>query len=461
MLPRHLPMTLAILLPLLVAGTEFQVGPGQSLTELEQVPWEALAAGDTVQIHWREQPYRSKFVLCRQGTAEAPIAVLGVPGPGGQRPVIDGRDAITRPELNYWGEERSVIKIGGANSPADTTPAHLVLAGLAIRSGRQPYFFQGRNGRTAYRRNAAAVMVEKGEHIVLRDLELFDSGNGLFVSPASREVLVEGCHIHGNGVEGSIYEHNAHTQAKGITFQYNQFGPLRESCPGNNLKDRSAGLVVRYNWIEGGNRQLDVVDAPEYADDPAYRTTYVYGNILVERDHGGNRQMVHYGGDSGKPTGYRQGMLYLYHNTLVSWRSDRTTLLRLSSPGEHADVRNNLVYTVAKGDSLEIVEGDGRLDLHGNWLPQGWHATFGFSRSRGEATGAADNLTGDQPGVVDPAEGDWHLRPDSPCRNAAQPLPASIPAAYRPTRQWAGLGTWAERPDAGKDIGALGLAPIR
>jgi len=412
-----------------------------------------------VRIHWRAEPYRGKFVLCCRGTAEAPIRVLGVPGPAGQHPLIDGRDAVTRPALNYWGEDRSVVKIGGANQPPDTTPAHIELAGLAIRSGRKPYVFQGRNGRTAYQQNAAAVQVEKGEHIVLRDLELSDSGNGLFVSPASHEVLVEGCHIHDNGVEKSIYEHNAYTQATGIVFQYNHFGPLRQGCPGNNLKDRSAGLVVRCNWIEGGNRQLDLVDGPEYADDPAYHSTYVYGNILVEPDHDGNRQMVHYGGDSGKLGGYRQGTLYLYHNTFVSWRSDRTTLVRLSSAGESVDLRNNLVYTAAKGDSLEVFTGDGNVVLAGNWLPRGWHPSFVFSHSIGDVVGQTANLTSSNPGVMDPANGDWHLRPDSPCRNAAQPLAKEIPPAYWVTQQWAGLGQGEERPDAGADIGALGGKP--
>ena len=72
---------------------------------------------------------------------------------------------------------------------------------------------------------------------------------------------------------------------------------------GNNLKDRSAGLVVRYNWLEGGNRLLDLVesDFPSYYENPSYRNTYVYGNVLVEQD-GGNSQVIHYGGDNGNTT---------------------------------------------------------------------------------------------------------------------------------------------------------------
>jgi hypothetical protein len=438
------------------AGTVFEVGPEKPLRELNEVPWEALEPGDTVRVHWREQAYRGKFVLCRRGTPEAPIRVAGIAAPDGRQPVVDGRDATTRAELNYWGEERGVVKIGGANQPPDLMPAHVVLEGFEIRSGRQPYAFQGRNGRTDYLKNAAAVFLEKGEHIVLRDLTLHDSGNGLFVSPASRDVLVEGCRILGNGVEGSIYEHNAYTQARGIVYQHNRFGPLRAGCPGNNLKDRSAGLVVRCNWIEGGNRQLDLVDGRVYADDPAYRRTYVYGNVLIERDHG-NRQMVHYGGDSERQDGYRKGMLYFYHNTVVSKRSDRTTLIRLSTNDEQADIRNNIIYATAGGSTLEIMVTHGRAVVQGNWLSAGWQVSFPFSHLTGTVTGTAANLAGDTPGFADPAEDDFRLLPASPCLGAAGPLHGDVPDAHRVLRQWEGVGRWRDREDAGTThLGAFG-----
>lgn len=54
-------------------------------------------------------------------------------------------------------------------------------------------------------------------------------------------------------IESSIYKHNSYTESQGIVFEFNHYGPLRAGCPGNNLKDRSTGTVIRYNWIEGGN----------------------------------------------------------------------------------------------------------------------------------------------------------------------------------------------------------------
>src|SRR4030095_9991656 len=100
------------------------------------------------------------------------------------------------------------------------------------------------------------------------------------------------------------------------------------------------------NWTEGGTRQLDLVDAEDTAvlvNHPSYHETFVYGNVLIEPDGAGNRQIVHYGGDRRAAAIYRQGSLPFFHNTIVSLRSGNTTLLRLSTDEESADVRNNIL----------------------------------------------------------------------------------------------------------------------
>ena len=256
------------------------------------------------------------------------------------------------PRHDFWNEDRSILKIGGASIPPDTMPRYVVVENLEIRSGRPPYGFTADDGSAgSYILNAAAVFVEKGEHITIRNCRFHDCGNGLFTANQSSDVRIEGCHLYDNGNVGSAFEHNSYIEADGILFQYNHYGPLRAGCDGNNWKDRSTGCVIRYNWIESGNRQLDLVDTGQSAfyQDPAYRSTFVYGNILVEPDGAGNSQICHYGGDSGNLTRYRKGTLYFYNNTVVSTRSGNTTLLRLSSDDETADLRNNIVFTTAPG----------------------------------------------------------------------------------------------------------------
>jgi len=435
--PRLFPARFAAVLALLAGlisaapGAEYAVGPGRQFSALAEVPWEKLAPGDVVAIHGRAEPYREKFVLCVRGTAERPITVRGVAGPDGARPVLDGRDATTPQTLDYWGGERSVIKIGGANKPADTMPAHLVIENLEVRSARPPFTFTGRKGVQPYAPTASAIFIEKGERITIRNCALHDSANGLFASKASRDLLIDGCQIFANGLEKDIYVHNSYTEALGIVFQNNRFGPLRARCPGNNLKDRSAGLVVRDNWIEGGNRALDLVDAagsPELRDAPAYRATWVYGNVLIKLDDAPNNQVVHYGGDSGKPEWYRKGTLHFFHNTVVSRRTKRTTLFGLSTDDERVEARNNIIWNRAGGAQLAICDGPGRIALGTNWLPRGWVKAHGFTG--GDITGADTTLTGDAPGFTDEPHDDFRPAPGSPARGTATALPREITTAH-------------------------------
>ncbi len=393
----------------------YEVGPGMPMAEPGEVPWENLQPGDVVRIHAREEPYRAKWVLCSRGEAERPIRVQGVPGPKGELPVIEGNGAVTRPELDFWGEDRAVIKIGGASKPADIIPAHLVLENLHIRGARPPHSFTGRKGDRPYARNAAAIFIENGEHIIIRGCTLEDSGNGLVTSHQTREILVEACHIHGNGIEKSILEHNSYTASHGIIFQYNRFGPLRTGCLGNNLKDRSAGLVVRHNWLEGGNRQLDLVDGSDHESlraDPRYRTTEVHGNVLIEREGDGNNQIVHYGGDSGQEEWYRGGLLSFHHNTIISRRKGLTTLFMMSSAGESVECFRNVAYLTEPRAKLNLLGSPGKLALRHCWLPGRCNVSAGVAVDG--FPGAEGVRLGGDPGFVAAFNGDFRPLANSP-----------------------------------------------
>jgi hypothetical protein len=452
-----------------VSAATYEVGPGKAYAAIGDVPWESLQAGDTVLIHWRSTPYKEKWVICRQGLPGAPITVRGVPAADGSLPVVDGNGATTRSSLNFWSETRAVIKIGGANVPADTMPRHVVVENLDVRSARPPYTFTADDGSVqTYGESASAIWVEKGENITIRNCVMRDSGNGFFVSSSasdvSRDILVEGCGIYDNGIANSIYQHNNYTAAIGITFQYNYFGPPRAGCPGNNLKDRSAGLVVRYNWIEGGNRQLDLVDGEDSSAiraDPRYRETHVYGNVLVEPDAAGNRQIVHYGGDSGSTATYRKGTLYFYNNTVVSTRTDRTTLFRLSTNDETCDARNNVFYVAAAGSTLSLVDAAGVLALAHNWFKPGRVACFGTLT--GTIVDDGTSVEGSSPGFVDAAAKDFRPAPGSACVNAGTVLDAEVLPEHDVVRQYVKHRSSAARPrDAALDIGAFeagGSAP--
>ncbi len=162
---------------------DYQVGPQQSLTTISEVPWATLQPGDRVYIHWKDTPYKEKWVINRQGTEDQRIEIIGVNGPQGQQPVIDGNDAVTVSGVNYWNEERGVIKIGGSNVPADGLPGYITIENLEIRSGRPPYQFTNDNGQTnTYSDNAAGIYVEKATNLIIKNCTIHDSGNGLFIA---------------------------------------------------------------------------------------------------------------------------------------------------------------------------------------------------------------------------------------------------------------------------------------
>ncbi len=399
------------------SGADYEVGPGRAHAELDTVPWHQLNAGDTVRIFGRPSPYRTKFVLCKQGTQSQPIRITGAAGSTGTLPVLTGENAITPAPLNFWNEDRSVVKIGGANTPPDLMPQWIVVENLEIRSARPGFTYTGDDAAThAYASNAAAITVEKGEHLTIRNCELHDCGNGFFCAWQGTDILVEGCYIHDNGIETSIYEHNNYTEANGIVFQFNRFGPLRANCLGNNLKDRSAGTVIRYNWIESGNRQLDLVDSDNLYADPDYGATFVYGNVLIEPDGAGNSQIVHYGGDGGDPSHYRKGTLHFFNNTVISTRAGNTTLFRLSTNDESCDCRNNVVYVTESGDRLAWLNADGVLNLRNCWFKAG--AVASHSGLTGTINDSAGHVNGSDPGFLDLAGQDYRLSATSDCRDA-------------------------------------------
>ncbi len=410
-------------------AVDYHVGPGQALSTIGDAPWTSLQPGDRVLIHWRQTPYKEKWVINRRGTPGAWITVRGVPGPQGQLPVVDGQDAATAPGLNFWNEERGVIKIGGSNTPPDGLPAYLVIENLEIRSGRPPFTFTNDGGGTStYASNAAAIYIEKAEHLILRDCVIHDSGNGIFsgaFNGQTRDLLIEGNHLFANGNVGSAFHHNTYTSAIGIVYQYNRFGALRAGADGNNLKDRSAGLVVRYNWIEDGNRQLDLVDGEsEVAMHADYDETFVYGNVLIESNGQGNSQVAHYGGDGGDTNLYRKGTLYFYNNTVVSTRSGNTTLLRLSTADESADVRNNVLYTVAAGDRLAMLAAAGDLTLRHNWTKPGWRDSH--STLTGTINDDSSGLVGSDPGFIDEATQNYRPANTAPLIDAGTLLHAAV-----------------------------------
>lgn len=456
----------------------FDVGDDQPYKTLGQVPWNNIGLGDAVRIHWRPQPYREKFAITGSGTAAAPLKVCGVPGPKGERPVIDGENATTAKTSTFrhpHHERRGLIVVSGMRREDDTEkkPQHVVIEGLELRNAYEKYGFTDAKGeKKEYTDNAACIFVERGENITVRNNEIHGCGNGFFVASGgeqdnvSRNILVDGNHLHGNGTTGSRGDrhHNAYTEALGIVYQFNRFGPAREGSHGIQLKDRSAGNVVRYNWFEGGERVLDLVEAEESAElakkDPRFNKTHVYGNVMVLGERASSR-VIHYGGDNGDTDDYRKGTLYFYDNTMVIHTQAKDqynlALIALESNAETADVRNNIIYSSSDASLFWLFEA-GTLKLGANWVSRG------IQPARHKLTGKIEHVLGSDktilgttpPGFVNVQEGNYCLQKSSPARGVAGPL-AAVGNELLPTLQYKKHLGQAPRPSPGSggDLGAL------
>lgn len=437
-------------------GTDYPVGPDEKYQALADVPWEKLEGGDTVRIHHRPEPYHEKIHVGGVGTAERPIRVCGVKGANGELPVIDGQGATTRKSMvfAYDGHQpRGLIIVGWRRTEAWTRhPEHIIIEGLEIRNGAPPHEFTDKAGqRQKFSENAAGIYVQRGSHITLRQNVVHGNGNGLFVGGGGGEelttdVLIEGNYIHGNGSPDNYFQHNVYNEASNVTYQYNRFGPPRsgpQGVMGANIKERSAGVVLRYNFVEDGAHLIDLVDAQEARaatlEMPTFRESWVYGNVLV-RGAKPSGSMIDYGGDSGLLDTYRKGTLHFFHNTVVVENASHpeyqgTVIFELSTNDEKLDSRNNVYYSdpprpdttpiVLLGARDQLVSGVATMSA--DWVREGIAQFDGIpgKTPRIVATLAGiDGCTrGTSPGFVAPDKRDYRLGPSSPLKGKAAALP--------------------------------------
>lgn len=182
--------------------TQYDVGPGLAYTSIGEVPWDGLQAGDTVSIHYRPTAYHETILISGNGTAAAPIRVIGVAGPNGERPIIDGDNAVVDPDLHYVYSgipTRGLVTISPNNSFTwGDKPSYIEISGLEIRNAHLGNSLIRSGTAVPYLANAAGIYVERGEHITISNCEIDHNSNGLFVASGgdeatqSREILVQG-----------------------------------------------------------------------------------------------------------------------------------------------------------------------------------------------------------------------------------------------------------------------------
>ncbi|MDP2692988.1 MAG: DNRLRE domain-containing protein [bacterium] len=431
------------------SGTTYNITNDASF---DAVPWLTLQAGDTVQIHWRSEPYRKKVGLRVRGTQAQPIRIVGIPGPSGQKPVLDAQNATTPAVFDgffssEWDEFLGIFVI--KRGPADLygyKPGNIEISGLKMINANQNNTYIGTNGVVYnYGAGAASVWAVLVENLTMSGNEITGNGNGLFVlsknaeEDVSRDILIEKNYIYANGYPNDFRHHNIYTQAANVTFQYNRIGRLVPGGIGSSLKDRSSGTVIRYNWIETAARTLDLVDPEDsyniLRQEPNFSDTWVYGNVIrnvYEPGYAIATRMIHYGGDTGVESIYKTGTLYFYNNTVIinanSSEAWNMGLFEVSLAGADVELRNNIIYKNGT-TNFQFMINTGVVNLESvNWVTSGWgNGRPGFN---GQVNINGTLIEGTNPGFVDASTENYNLGGSSSAVDAGLTLPSVITSSY-------------------------------
>ncbi|MFA5963388.1 MAG: hypothetical protein WC804_05175 [Sphingomonas sp.] len=436
--------------------SNYDVGPGKPYTALSQLPWSTLKGCDTVRIYPKANyAAYNEMILVSGGTDLAPTApnrflrILGMPDQvTGILPIIDGTDATQLETLPGQAPRMLRYHDNGSSSPIlhklglvmvgpqqgygyHNGPAgYISIENLELRNARydQPYT-SGFTGLTdKYHSFATCLYVEAAAHLVVKGNILHGCSNGLFINSKngaleelSQDILIENNLFYNNGnapvagVTGGSSEHHSYTEARDITFQYNYFGPVAPGAYGDCIKDRSSGLVVRYNsFASNCGLKLNLEDPTGgqtlISGDSGYATTYVYGNLIDIPASYTNTQLVLYGGDSGQTGAYRQGTLYFYNNTMVVAGDGANAypdalLFFLMQPSARAEVWNNVFYAAPatpghQGKAMAMAyAGAGAVNLSNNWMSTTVAATWLGHAAPATVTGwAANTIASGSPG---------------------------------------------------------------
>lgn len=472
--------------PIKGSGTTYDVGPGQPLAELDQVPWLSLQAGDVVNIHHREAPYRVKVGIRGQGTAQAPIVINGVTDKDCRRPVVSGENAVpaqdarARRHFNkQYTENLGVFLLHKTGSdPYGWRPRHIHFRNLMITGGHPSRSYTAQDGGTGtYSRGAAGIYAVTVDHLVVDNCEITGNANGIFVNSKSREessdtVIVRNSRLHDNGVVGSWFEHNLYVQVRRALYEGNYIGQLIPGARGSSMKDRSSATVIRYNHIVAAARAIDLVEieggVPPVLDDPLYPHAWVHGNLIEDnaRASAGRAwsvKLIHWGGDN-DPRYFRRGTLYFTQNT-VRIRVDRSDawyvgLFDLPSAEQRVLMRGNVIQNLG---STEL-----RLGLERGTIELADANLFAGKRVDGAPGHDLRLRIGGR--VIEVADAgldeDGRPRPGAPGNDLARLAPLAMPPGASAdhlavTHQYAAPGRLVPRLLQGSapDLGAFELRP--
>ena len=378
------------------SGTTFNVGPGQKYTELTEVPWLSLQAGDVVNVFHRPTPYRTKIGLRAQGTVKEPVVINGVTDAACSRPEINAQNAVTADDAvqaRFFNKQHSehlgaIFIYRGPADPWPHMPRNIVIQNLRITGAHKGNRYTAQDGSTgSYSLGASGIYAVRVEGLTVQNNEITGNGNGVFVNSRGDDdfssfITIRRNRLFGNGNVGSYTEHNLYIQAVRPLYEGNYIGQLRPGAVGSSMKDRSSASVIRYNRIDAAARAIDLVEIEggvgPVKNDVLYDDAWVYGNLIVsdhDRPGASSSLLIHWGGDN-DPRYFRNGTLYFYNNTVVTRASQIQAyylcIFDMPTRTQRVEAAANVFVHTGSG-RLNLGYKSGAIVLRDtNWLSKGW-----------------------------------------------------------------------------------------
>lgn len=346
-------------------GTVYDVGPSQTFKTLASVPFPSMIAGSTVRLHNEDTTglnptaYHEYVQISQTGaTAAQPIRICGVPDSSGNLPVLDASGATGRSDDSTATVGSALLSVqslaGTSVYPQYSGPAYIVVEGIKFQNAQAGESYTAPSGGSGtWSGTSAAIRLYQAHNFVAVGNDIANNGMGTYsdFNAASGwggsvlDVLWEGNHLHGNGSVGSSSSHQMNLQAWNEIVQFNRIESYPAGATGSNLKSRSLGTIVRYNFFgDGAARQIDMA---EVQDSTAYMTFsgYLHGypssfhdlnpsdaytaNLLAASQEQWNSHFVygniyqnlssyapfHFAYDTVGAEAARKGNLYWYNNT--------------------------------------------------------------------------------------------------------------------------------------------------
>lgn len=416
--------------PLTGSHATYNVGPGQAYTELTNVPWLSLQAGDVVNVFYRATPYKTKFGLRAQGTPAAPVYINGVTDASCNRPTISGDGAVTATDAaqaNFGSDIQAngLIQIYRVSSDDRNTftPQYITIQNLKLVHAQAGKTFKSNSGSTlTYDPSASAIYAIRVAHLTVENCELTENGNGVFTNTRGQSpqdfssyFIARRNLVYANGNPYRSTEHGFYIQGYRALYEGNFIG---QDKGGSSLKDRSSGTVVRYNKILTSARALDLVESEEeynkiVQNDPLYHYAWVYGNVIVNDINaplGNSARPIHWGYDNNGSRS-RNGTLFFYGNTYVNKSTysqyNYVTLFQLGNSDSvvaSADAKVEVSGNVFWNDNgttewfFLTNRNSGKVELRGvNYVPTQWSTT---EKNSGLVSTIGTNIVGDNPGLT-------------------------------------------------------------